>query len=90
MKRQISAAVAWQSTAMVLVALAVGIPVGVAAGRWAWRAFADQLGIVPEPVVPAVAVLLLLPATFVLANVIAFWPGRRAAALQAAIVLRAE
>jgi putative ABC transport system permease protein len=89
-KRQVSATVAWQSTAMVLVALAVGIPLGVAAGRWAWQAFADQLGIVPEPVVPAVAVVLLLPATFLAANVIAFWPGRRAARLQAAAVLRSE
>ena len=31
---QVSAAVAWQATTVALLALAVGLPLGVALGRW--------------------------------------------------------
>jgi hypothetical protein len=29
------------------------VPLGVAAGRWAWTAFANSIGVVPATVVPA-------------------------------------
>ena len=89
-RRQVRAAVAWQATALAVVGLAAGVPLGVAAGRWAWRQFAGQLGIVPEPVVPALAVLTVVPATLVVANLLAALPGRAAATTRPAIVLRSE
>ena len=41
---QVAATTAWQGTAFVAAALVCGLPLGVAAGRWAWRLVADQLG----------------------------------------------
>ena len=87
---QVAAAVAWQSTTLAVVALLFGVPLGVAGGRWVWRVFADELGIVPQPVVPALAVLVLVPATVVVANVLAAGPGRAAAGTRPALVLWSE
>lgn len=87
---QVEAAVAWQATTLVAVALLFGLPVGLAAGRWAWRGFAGELGIVPQPVVPMVSVLLVVPAALLVANVLAALPGRSAAGTRPALVLRSE
>ena len=89
-RRQVRAAVGWQATSLVLVALICAMPLGLAAGQWAWRVFAGELGIVPEPVVPLVTVLLVAPATVVAANLLAALPGRSAAAVQPAMALRSE
>ena len=51
-RRQLRAIVAWQTTLTLLIALVVGVPLGVAAGRWAWRGFAGSLGVAPVTVVP--------------------------------------
>jgi predicted lysophospholipase L1 biosynthesis ABC-type transport system permease subunit len=87
---QLAGTVAWQASVLTLVAVVVGLPVGVAAGRWAWRVFADQLGIVFVPVVPVVVVIALVPAALLLANVVAAVPGYLAARTPAAAVLRSE
>jgi len=89
-RRQVSAAVAWQATTVAAFALLIGLPVGVALGRWLWTLLADRLGIPSEPVTPVPAVLLAVPATFVLLNLVAALPGRHAGAVPAATVLRAE
>ncbi len=59
-------------------------------GRFAWNLFAEDLGVVPEPVVPAGSTLLIVPATLLLATLIAAIPGRMAARTQPALALRAE
>src|SRR5439155_3482537 len=59
-RRQISAAVAWQAGTLTFTALLLGVPLGIAAGRWAWRFFADQVGVVPESVVPLLLTLVLV------------------------------
>lgn len=89
-RRQLRAAVGWQATLMILAALAIGVPAGIMGGRWAWTALADRVGVVPEPRVPAVATILMLPAAILLANLVAAIPGRIAARTQPALVLRAE
>jgi ABC-type lipoprotein release transport system permease subunit len=89
-RHQVSAAVAWQATTIGVLALIVGLPVGVVLGRWSWRILSDSLGTVAEPVVPVVALLIAIPAVILLVNVIAFVPGRLAARLRPAIVLRSE
>ncbi len=89
-KGQLAAAVAWQSTVVAAVGLVVGVPVGIAAGRWLWLAFARELSAVPDPVVPAGSIALAVVAALVLANLVAALPGRAAARTPAAIVLRAE
>jgi ABC-type lipoprotein release transport system permease subunit len=77
--RQLASTVAWQATTLALVALVIGVPVGVAGGRWIWTSFAQGLGILPAPAIPIGAMLVTIPATLLLANVIAFLPGRAAA-----------
>jgi len=87
---QVRAAVAWQATTLVLLALLVGIPLGIAAGRWSWTTFTNQLGYVPEPSVGLAPVLLTIPAALLLGNLIATLPARAAARTKPALVLRAE
>ena len=52
-RRQVAAAVAWLSTAAVAVGAAVGVPLGIALGRFLWDLFARQISVVPEPTVPS-------------------------------------
>ncbi len=89
-RRQLRAVIAWQTTLMLLIALALGVPLGIVAGRLAWRAFAGSLGVVPVTVVP---VLVLAAGAVVLAvagNVLAVVPAAVAARTDPAGVLRAE
>jgi len=89
-RRQVSATVAWQATTLVSLAMLIGIPLGLIVGRWLWSFFADRLGVVPEAVMPLVAMILAVPAVLVLANLIAAVPGAIAAHTKPAIVLRSE
>jgi len=89
-RRQLAATVAWQATVVAAAALVIGVPLGIAAGRWLWLGFARELAAVPDPVVPAASLALAAVATLVLANLVAALPGRSAARTPAAIVLRAE
>jgi len=88
--RQVSATVAWQATVVAAVALAVGLPLGVASGRLAWSAMAERLGTAAEPVTPVRAVLLAVPIALVLSNAVAWLPGRAAARTHPAVALRSE
>jgi ABC-type lipoprotein release transport system permease subunit len=87
---QINAAVAWQANAVIAIGLVVGVPVGVAVGRWVWSTLADQLGILPESRVPSILLVVVAIAAIALANAIAVLPARSAGRTRPAIVLRAE
>jgi hypothetical protein len=87
---QVRSAVAWHATSFVAVALVVGMPIGMAAGRWVWRLFADNLGVVVEPRIPLLALLSVLIGAVLLANLIALVPGRMAARTRPADALRTE
>jgi len=89
-RRQVSRAVAWQATTIILISLAIGLPVGVIAGRWGWEVFVGQLGYVPLPIVPLLQVLLIIPVAIVLANLISRFPARTAARNQPAFALKTE
>ncbi len=89
-RRDVSTAVAWQATITVVVGIIVGVPTGVIAGGWTWQLFAQQLFVVPSPVVPVVALTALIAAAVVLCNLVAAAPGRAAGRTPAAIDLRAE
>jgi putative ABC transport system permease protein len=87
---QVSATTAWQATTLVAAALLVGLPLGVAAGRATWLAFARQLGVAEDVRTPVPAALLAVPVTFVIANLIAAIPALAAARTRPAAVLRTE
>lgn len=89
-RRQVSATVAWQATTLAVAAVVLGVPGGIALGRWTWRLVASGAGSVSPPVVPLAAVLLVVPATLVVANVLAGAPGWAAGKVHPAEVLRAE
>ena len=87
---QLSAVAAWQVTTLAGLALLAGLPLGVAAGHWAWALFAGNLGLSPGAVTPVPLIMLMIPAAIITANAIAFWPGRHSTRLSTARVLRAE
>ncbi|MFI5047803.1 MAG: FtsX-like permease family protein, partial [Acidimicrobiia bacterium] len=78
-RRQVAATVAWQATTLVGIAVAVGIPVGLVAGRWIWRNFAESLGVDETLAIPVLAFVLIGAVAMVMANVIAALPARSAA-----------
>jgi hypothetical protein len=89
-RRQIRLTIAWQATTLVAIALAVGVPIGLVAGRWVWRTFAESLGVGAGVVVPVLVFAAIAGAALVLANAIAAFPARAAARTRAALVLRSE
>jgi hypothetical protein len=90
-RSQLRAVVAWQATALAAGALVIGVPAGIIAGRWTWAVFAAAVGVSPQATVALPVALLAVPAvTLLLANLIAAFPGRVAARLRPAIVLRTE
>jgi predicted lysophospholipase L1 biosynthesis ABC-type transport system permease subunit len=89
-RRQVWATLAWQATTMAVVALLVGLPLGVAAGRWAWMLVAEGLESPAGPVIPALTLLLAVPAAVLVANLTAALPARAAAGTRPAVVLRSE
>jgi hypothetical protein len=88
--RQLSAVVAWQASALVVVGLVLGIPLGLVAGRWSWALVARGIGVATDPALSVMALLLAVPAALLVVNVVAFVPGRIAARTKPALTLRAE
>jgi hypothetical protein len=89
-RRQVSSITAWQASTLAGLALLAGLPLGVAAGHWAWALFASGLGISTIAITPVPLLLLTVPAVIVAANAVAYWPGRTTARLKPSQVLRAE
>ena len=87
---QVAAVVSWQATAVALVGIAAGIPLGIAAGRVVWRVFATNFGVVPLTVVEALPVAALALGVLAAANVLAFFPALLAARSRPAQLLRGE
>ncbi len=87
---QLLSVVLWQACAISAVALAVGLPVGALAGRWAWTLFAVSAGVPADPVVSVLELLAVIPATVAVACLVAAIPGRTAARVRPAPALRAE
>ena len=87
---QLFMAVAWQATTLVLIALAVGLPIGAICGRWVWSVFANQLGVAPESIFPAVALGVTVPVALVAGNLVASLAGWAASRVQPFRILRAE
>jgi putative ABC transport system permease protein len=89
-RRQLAAAVAWQSSVAVLIGVVIGVPIGIVLGRTLWILFAHEIDAVPVPSVPGLAIVLIALGALVLANVVATIPGRMAAGTATALVLREE
>ena len=79
-----------QGTAIALTGLLVGIPLGVAAGRLGWRLVSERVPLRYVGPVALVALLVVVPVAIAAVNALAVLPGRAAARLRPAEVLRAE
>ena len=89
LRRQLTAVSAWQVTTLTGLALLMGLPLGVAGGRWAWDLFAANVGL-PAGAITPMTLLWTIPVTLAAANLIALRPGQLIARLSPAAVLRTE
>jgi MacB-like periplasmic core domain/FtsX-like permease family len=89
-KRQLASTIAWQASIAVGLGCVVGIPLGLALGRFLWDLFVHQISAVPDPTVPTVSIVLIGVGALVLANLVAAVPGRIAARTPTAQLLRSE
>lgn len=87
---QVRAIITWQTTLTLLIALAIGVPLGIATGRWAWRGFAASLGVVPVAVVPVLLLAAGGAALIAAENLLALMPATIAASTPPATTLRTE
>jgi len=89
-RSQIRSVIAWQTTFTLAVAVAVGVPLGLLAGRWAWRSFAGTLGVVPVTVVPALVIVLGCAVVVAAGNLLTSVPAAVAARTRPATWLRGQ
>jgi hypothetical protein len=75
LRRQVAGVVFWQATTVALVGIVIGVPLGVAAGKVAWNAFATNLGAVAVPATAVGTLVALAFAVLVAANVLAAAPA---------------
>ncbi len=88
--RELRSTIRWTALTVVVAALLVAVPIGVASGRTLWVAFADGIGLDESGVTPIAPIAVVLVATVGCAVALAVIPGRRAARVLPAAVLRSE
>jgi ABC-type lipoprotein release transport system permease subunit len=88
--RQAAGVISWQAMTVGAVGLLLGIPLGIYAGQVSWRWVADSTPLLYVAPIAAIAIAIAVPATLLLANMLAVFPARRAARIHPAEVLRIE
>jgi len=89
-QRQLAATVAWQSSVSAIAGVIVGLPLGIATGRWLWTLFARGISAVPDPNVPVLYIAAVAFGAVLFANLAAVFPGIIAARTPTALLLRTE
>jgi ABC-type lipoprotein release transport system permease subunit len=89
-RRQMRSIVVSQTLTLLVVALLLGIPLGIAGGHWAWATFASSLGVVPVTAVPAVTIVVGVVGVLVGGMMLAAVPAAVAARTPTTAALRAE
>lgn len=87
--RQLRRSLRIQSVVTAVFTCCVGTVAGIVVGRFAWRRFATELGVVPDPSAPMLALGAVLIGAALVGLVAAVFPGVYAARLRVAIALRA-
>lgn len=77
-RRQIRATVLWQSGLVVGAALLAAVPLGIAVGRWLYRGFASDIGVIVQPVVAWPALTATILGAAALIQAVALIPAQRA------------
>jgi ABC-type antimicrobial peptide transport system permease subunit len=89
-RRGVRVMIAAQATVVGVAGLVLGVPIGLIAGRSGWQSITDRVPLTFRSPLTVIAVVVIVPAALVAANVLAVIPGRRAAKAQPALVLRSE
>ena len=89
-RRQARVVVATQASVLAVIGLVFGVPLGLVLGRTIWRVVANDTPVAYHPPLAAWTLLLIGPLALLTANLLAAWPGQRAARLSSARILRAE
>jgi ABC-type antimicrobial peptide transport system permease subunit len=89
-RRQVGAAVVVAALTTAVVGLAVGVPLGLAAGRVIWAELAASVGVAGDIAVPGAALVVLPGAVVLVALLVAALPARRAVRLPPAAAVRSE
>lgn len=89
-RRDLAATVRAHTATVVVIGLGVGMPLGVAVGRWSWRLVAADIGVSSDPASVALALAVIVPASLLIALLVAAPSARSAARTRPAIALRTE
>jgi ABC-type antimicrobial peptide transport system permease subunit len=89
-RRSLRSVGVFQALTVAVIALIVGVPLGVVMGRAAWSALADAYGTVAEPVVPLVALAVTATVVVAMALLAGWLPAARALRHRPADILRTE
>ncbi len=87
--RDLGWTVVCQSTVTALLALAIGIPLGIVVGRTSWSVLATSIGVAPEPRVP-LSLVAVAAGVLLLGVVFALVPAAIAARVRPATALRPQ
>lgn len=89
-RAQIRRTVRAQALLLTVLAILIGAPLGVGAGRVVWITFADGIGVVAEPALPIRIGIAAIVGAVLLSLLLASLPARIAARTSPAVVLRSE
>jgi ABC-type antimicrobial peptide transport system permease subunit len=87
---QLASTVAWQATTFAVIAVVIGLPLGVAAGRTVWILVMGTIGTTTAPTVAGAALAAVAVGAVIAANLVALVPARSAARTRPTAVLRSE
>ncbi len=87
---QVAAVITWQAVTVTIVALVVGVPLGLAAGRLAWDLAASGFGVPDVVLAPWPALAAACAGTLAAAVLLAAGPALFASRLRPAALLRSE
>jgi ABC-type antimicrobial peptide transport system permease subunit len=86
-RRDLRRTIRWQTAGIMVIAVAIGVPIGVIMARVGWSLFARQIGVVTTPVVPIAGVIAIAVTVLIAAIVAGERPARNAASTRTAAAL---
>lgn len=86
--RDLRTTVRWQAATIVAAGLVFGVPIGIVAGRFAWRSFGERLGLVPHADMPIGWLALVAILIVAIAMLGAVPPARTATRISPNEILR--
>ena len=79
-----------QALVTVAIALTIGLPLGIIAGRLTWIRYAHDIGVLPDPTVPVLTIVAIAVGTAALCALLSLVPSAALGRASPARVLRAE